>query len=395
MNSDQNPDASSTQPSAGWHEAARRMAGRAEQTAVSLKKGFPHWADSRTGAWVTTPDGDWTGGALPGMLWLALRLTKEAGYAQLARSWGERLRPRVALETAFKGFGFYYGAALGQMLADDSGAAALALEAAESLSRQFDARLGLIPLGADAEEAGETGKAFSSIDSLQAVPLLFWAARMTGDTTYSQRAARHTTRVLDIHCRPDGSIIQSSELNSADGSVLRHFTHKGASDSSVWGRAQAWGMLYAAMAYAREPEARWLEQGMAAADWWLAHVPPGMVAFWDFDDPDIPDTDCDTAATAIACAALLKLARLAPSQDRREHYLDAARRTAAALVDGYVTPTHAGDARPPGMLVGGCFTRRADARAHDSAANAELIFGSYFLLESLLVLAGDIDALEL
>ncbi len=214
------------------------------------------------------------------------------------------------------------------------------MEAAESLLGQFDPALGLIPLGKDAEEHGEVGRAFSSIDSLQATPLLFWAGKKTGDRAYADAARAHTTRVLDIHCRPDGSIIQSSELDAKSGATVRTFTHKGYSDTSVWGRAQGWGMLYSAMAFIQEPaQTRWLAQSMAAADWWLAHVPERMVAFWDFNDPAIPNTDTDTAATAMVCAAMLKLAEVAPQADARKRYRDAAERTAQALVSGYVTPT--------------------------------------------------------
>lgn len=379
-----------------WLAAAHRMLERVDHTAATLRDGFPHWADGRTGEWTTTPDGDWTGGAWPGMLWLAHAMTGAAIYRELARAWCLRLRPRAQRETAFNGFGFYCGAALGDILCGDATARTVALEAAASLERQFDPRLGVIPLGKDAEEAAEIGKAFSSIDSLQASSLLFWAADATGDASYRECAVRHTTRALDVHCRPDGSIIQSSELDAGTGEVVRHFTHKGSSESSVWGRAQAWGMLYSVMAFIRAPERpRWLEQSMAAANWWLSRVPEDAVAFWDFDDPAIPDTERDTAATSIVCAALLKLSEVAPDPTSRWRYRDAAARTARALVGGYVTPTSATDARPRGMLVGGCFNKRPDSRPRDAAQNAELIFGSYFLFESLQVLSGVVKATDL
>lgn len=380
---------------ADWRTAAEMMLGRAERSAAVKGQGFPHWADPDTGKWTTTPDGDWTGGAFPGIFWLGYCMTGQPQVLALARSWSGRLRPRVHLETAFKGFGFYYGAALGSILADDADAARLALEAAESLAGQFEPTLGLIPLGRDAEESGETGSAYSSIDSLQASPLLFWAARYTGDRRYSDCASTHTTRVLQIHSRSDGSIVQSTELDGGTGRVIRHFTHKGLGDSSVWGRAQAWGMLFSAMAFSRGRQAKWLAHGMRAADWWLANVPADGVAYWDFDDPAIPDAPRDTAATSIACAALLRLARLAPDTGARNRYRQAAEHSARALVSGYLTRPESQGAhasRPAGMLIGGCFNNRADARPHDRIINAELIFGSYYLFECLQILSGTLDA---
>ena len=379
-----------------WTSAADLMQRRAQDSAMTLAAGFPHWANAKTGEWTTTPDGDWTGGAFPGILWLAFHRTGDEKLRALARDWAVKLRPRAKLETAFKGFGFYYGAALGEMVAADETAGQVAMDAAESLVGQFDPALGLIPLGKDAEEHGEIGRAFSSIDSLQASPLLFWAGKKTGNRAYEDAARAHTTRVLDIHCRLDGSIIQSSELDSRSGATLRTFTHKGYSDTSVWGRAQGWGMLYSVMAFVQRPaETRWLNQSMAAADWWLANVPERMVAFWDFNDPAVPNTDSDTAATAMVCAAMLKLAEVAPTADDRKRYRDAAERTARALIAGYLTPTARDDTRLPGMLIGGCFNKRRESRPQDYVTNAELIFGSYFLFESLQVLGGVIEATKL
>lgn len=221
---------------------------------------------------------------------------------------------------------------------------------------------------------------------------MFWAAQKTGDASYADVASSHTSRVLDIHMRADGSIVQSSELNPKDGSIVRHFTHKGFSDSSVWGRAQAWGLVYAAIALAHHQEKRWMDQLLKGADWWLANVPPGMVAFWDFNDPAIPNCETDTAATAIVCSALLKLGKLAPSPELRAKYHNAGERTAASLVANYLTPVDDNRERPEGMLVGACFNKRRDARSQDSATNAETIFGSYYLYESLNVLDGLVEA---
>jgi hypothetical protein len=109
---------------------------------------------------------------------------------------------------------------------------------------------------------------------LQATPLLQWAARRSGEARLAELSTRHTGRVLDIHCRAGGSIIQ----------------------------------------------------------------PAGMVAYWDFDDPAISDTEYDTTATAIVGNALLKLGRLAPDAADRARYRAAGERTAFALVSAHLTP---------------------------------------------------------
>src|SRR5712691_5851361 len=61
---------------------------------------------------------------------------------------------------------------------------------------------------------------------------------------------------------------------------------------------------------------------------------------------------------------------------------------------GRRTSQHPGDRRLPGMLTEACFNKRADARPHDRANRCEFIVGSYYLFESLLVLAGRLDPLR-
>jgi unsaturated chondroitin disaccharide hydrolase len=153
-------------------------------------------------------------------------------------------------------------------------------------------------------------------------------------------------------------------------------------------------MLFATQSWlADRTRDAWIGAAVRGADWWLAHAPADRVAFWDFDDPAIPRTERDTAATAIALAALLRLARVAPGEAGRARYREAAEATGRALVERYLTPTHAGDRRVPGMLTEACFNKRTDARPHDRANRCEFIVGSYYFFESLLALAGRIDPL--
>lgn len=374
-----------------WNEAIDRMLTRVRDTAGRVGDGFPHWADPESGRWTVTADGDWTGGFWVAMLWLACHGTGEERYRRWARQWAARMRPRIASASVFKAIPFYYGGSVGHLLLNDAGAREAALEAADSLMRLYNPALGLIPLGAEAEESSRVGPAESSIDSLFASPFLLWAARETGERRMREAAWSHASRVIELHLREDGSFIQSSSLDAQSGAVIRHYTHKGYSDTSTWGRAQSWGVLLSVMSYARAPgETRWLQAAERGADWWIAHVPSDCVAFWDFDDPRIPEIERDTAATAAMACAMLKLAALADPA-KRHGYRRHAEATASALVERYLTPVSPSDRRVPGILTEGCFNKRPDSRNLDAASRNELIFGSYYLFEALHILAGRLD----
>ena len=366
--------------------AIELLRARVRSTARDVTSGLPHWADRDTGRWTTTPDGDWTGGAWLGMLWIDAFATGDASLLDRARSDLVLLQARLPVRSAFRGFPFYYGAVLGTLLHDDQQCRVTALACALSLLEMFSSDLGLIPLGSGAEEGGDVGERISSVDSLQASPLLYWAFRQTADPRY-RRCPRPHEQGAAIHQRPDGSIIQSSRL-SADGRV-GSTSHKGYSDRSVWARAQAWGMLYAAMAAEMDDEpSRWLAWAALSADWWIAHLPASTIAPWDFDAPDNDARVPDTAATAIASVALLKLAASTADTALAERARTTATASVDAMTNRHLTPLATGDDRPAGMLLDACFNMRADSRPQDAATSCESSSAAA-PLQALLILEAD------
>jgi unsaturated chondroitin disaccharide hydrolase len=315
------------------------------------------------------------------MLWLAAWRTGDARYCSAASNWAERLAPRATSKSVFKGFLFWYGAGIGRELFGDRVARQLARDGARGLIEMFNGDAGLIPLGTDAEEAAEVGNDKANIDSLPGtIPLLLTHALELGADDI---ARQHLRKHLELCVRADSSVCQSAEFDPANGALLRRYTHKGIHDDSTWGRAQAWAMVALAQAMAfGDPACK--ENAVAVADWWVKNLPPDSVAYWDFNDPMIPEVPRDTAATSIAAAALLKLAVLVP--ERRVQYRAVAKASIDALAQHHLTPTHPEDPRPAGMLTDGCFNQRLGF-----ATNNELIFGDYFFLEALLVLAGDLQ----
>jgi unsaturated chondroitin disaccharide hydrolase len=366
-----------------------RMIDRIDQTAAAGDPGFPHYGDPDTGAWTRSPEGDWTGGFWNGLLWLAAVATGEDRYRRQGLEWARRLAPRAHSETVFRGFLFWYGAALGSVLHGDEAARELAVRGARGLAELYNPRARLIPLGEQAEESTDVGRGEANIDGVPGgTPLLVWAAREAGDPRLADLAAEHARRHIELCVRADGSVVQSASFDPATGELGRRYTHKGAHEDSTWTRAQAWAMLGFAQAAAWISAEEFMEPAFRTCDWWIDHLPPDHVARWDFDAPAAPDTERDTSGTAIAAAALLKVAALAPGQAAR--YRDCAVDMLGALVTRHLTPLGPGDARPPGILTDGCYNHRIGL----ATAN-ELIWGDYFLFEALLVQDGELDPLSI
>jgi len=358
-------------------DAVRRLLVRVDGTAAAVRPRFPLAADGERGAWETHADGRWTGGFWVGLLWLAHRHTGQEAYRAAAREWMARLAPRVAIDNVLNGLVFYYGAALGAVLAGDDDARALALAAAGALGRRFEPVLGIVPLGAESGSVTSGAKTETNIDGVPGMALLAWAAGESGDATLAARARSHVRRHAEACLRDDGGLFQAAAFDPATGAVVRRFTPRGYAEDSTWTRAQSWGLLGFVLAARRDRDV--LPAATRVADFWMRRTADDPVAFWDFDDPAIPAVERDTSATAMAASALLKLAALVADAEAAGRYRTHAERTLAALVTRYLTPVGPTDPRPVGMLTEGCWQRR-----QGMAVKHELIWGDYFLLEALL-----------
>lgn len=363
--------------------AAESILHRAASTASEDAQGFPHYADMSTGTWTRSHEGDWTGGFFVGQLWLGAAAGHEE-LAAIASTWSEKLRPRVRSETIFRGFLFWYGAALGAELLGDTQAGTLAMEGAKALASSFQPIAGLLPLGPSAEESHSVGEHETNIDGVPGgAPLLYWAAKVTGNEGLRDVARSHVARHVELLVRDDGSVVQSASLDPATGRMTRTYTHKGVTDTSTWARAQAWAMLGLAQAARYEPD-QFARPAMRVCDWWCENLPPSNVSLWDFDAAEHEDEPLvDTSATAIAAAALLKMRDVAGAE-RFNRYQGTAHKMVEALVRSHLSGP--GMSTPAGILGDGCYNHRIGLAKHH-----ELVWGTYYLLECLLGLAGKLD----
>lgn len=382
--------------------AISRIIERIDATLAQSGEGFPHYADPASGIWQRSPAGDWTGGFWCGMLWLAALHTGDMRYRRQALTWAKKLEPRASSKSVFKGFLFWYGAGIGDVLFKDEEARALCEKGTRGLMDMYNAQAGLIGLGSEAEEASDTGTDEANIDALPGTTALLLGAGKGSD--HYRVGVSHVHKHIALCVRDSGSVCQSASFDPKTGNLVRRYTHKGVHSNSTWARAQAWCMVGLAQALDRGNDTVH-STATRVADWWIAHTPADRIAYWDFDDTAIPDTNRDTSASAIAAASLLKLASLIP--ERKDTYRKVAEATLVNLVNNYLTPVpvKAGaepavvtdgcvsfptlstnkDTRQPGILTQGCFNKR-----NGVATEHELIWGDYFLLEGLLALAGEI-----
>jgi len=367
-----------------WSRARLAMLHRINDPAARVSAGFPHYADAQTGDWTVSAAGDWTGGFWNGLLWLAAATEENTRdhYCSLAERWTKMLEPRLESETIFRGFLFYYGAVLGAILLENDHARQTALAGAHELATLYNPAAGLLPLGGEAEEASDVGRYETSIDGVQGMALLHWAARETGEERLANIAVQHALRHIGFCVRDDGSVCQSASFDAESGQMTRRYTHKGLRSDSTWNRAQAWAMLgYAVNASWAPQQAEFIDAAVLVADWWLEHVPDDRVAYWDFDASEGPQTLRDTSGTAIAAASLLKLAKISPTSEQRTRYRREAESTVAALIDRHLVPFDDPRGRVAGALTDGCYNHRIGL-----ATQSELIWGDYYLFEALNVL---------
>lgn len=154
------------------------------------------------------------------------------------------------------------------------------------------------------------------IDNMMNLELLFWASKHGGRRAWYDMAVSHALHAARDHVRPDGSTYHLVVYDPASGAVRSRGTVQGYSASSTWARGQAWALNGFTMTYRETADTRFLNTARLVADWFIDHLPPDHIPYWDFDDPAIPNAPRDTSAAAIAASGLLELSLLDPDGAR-------------------------------------------------------------------------------
>ena len=319
--------------------------------------------------------GNWFCGFWVGLLVAAYLRTRNETYLALAKERMLLVAPRANDgNTHDIGFIFYPSAITLFHVTCDAHYADIAAQAADRLRR----RLIMTPRGSYISAWGPLddmrGRRSSAIDTMANLPLLYWAAKYQDDASFTLAGEAHAMMTRESFIRPDMSTYHAVEYDIETGERARGFTFQGYADSSCWPRGQAWAIY----GYTRTAEATgkrvYLDLAEELSGYFLKRTGPSLVPPWDFDDPAVPNTLLDTAASAIVASAFADMAALHPDPKKGEVWGQRARDILAVLCERHL----ARDEAHRGLLRHGCYSK-----PHNQGVDSAVMFGDFFFMEAL------------
>src|SRR3954451_4737581 len=329
---------------------------------------------SSTGGWNTAPASDWRSGFFAGALWLMYERTGDPAWKARGEARTTGLRSQQA-DTSSHDVGFKiftsFGNAYRLTLPSNDAYRQVILTAAGSLASRYSPTVGSVrSWGATTDPSFQV-----IIDNMMNLELLFWAAQHGGSPAWQDMAVSHALKTRDNHVRADGSTYQLVVYDSATGAVKSRGTHQGANAESTWSRGQAWAVYGFTMAYRYTHDVRFLDTARRTADFFLSHLPPDKVPYWDLELASTTGQPRDSSAAAIAASGLLELSRLDTDAARGATYFEAAK----AILTSLSSPAYLAEGTATASIL-----RHGTQNQPAGSFDTGLIYGDYYFLEALL-----------
>jgi unsaturated chondroitin disaccharide hydrolase len=191
------------------------------------------------------------------------------------------------------------------------------LNSAKSLSTRFNPKVGCIK----SWNAKDPNDFIVIIDNMMNLELLFWATKVTGDSSFYKIAVTHANTTMQNHFRPDYSSYHVINYNAETGAVKQKKTAQGFADESAWARGQAWGLYGFTVMYRETKDRKYLDQANHIAHFILSNpnLPADKIPYWDFNAPGMPNVLRDASAAAVMASALIELSSYAGAQQSKEY----------------------------------------------------------------------------
>lgn len=207
-------------------------------------------------------------------------------------------------------------------------------------------------------------------DSMCSLGLFAEAARLTGDSSYLDRAKKHADLTLDIIVRDDYTTCHTYLFNPQGLPVMEQ-NKQGYANGSCWARGMAWVIAGMSEMYEDTGEVRYLDCAKRLIDTYLLKCEPDMIARWDLDFTGNTEQEFDTSASAITAYGMLNVYEATGD----EFYLECAKRILVTLYEGYSAKD---DEAYGAVLKHGVANKPSKA-----GVDVGLIYGDYFFALTL------------
>lgn len=267
---------------------------------------------------MTTSGADWwCSGFFPGVLWYLYENSKNPELLSHAKDYTSRIeKEKNNTSTHDLGFMLYCSYGNGFRLTGDSSYKQVLLKGVESLASRFKPMPGLI-------RSWDFGKWQYPviIDNMMNLEYLLWAAKVSGNTRYSDICISHADKTMQNHYRLDYSCYHVVSYDTITGKAESRENHQGYSDESAWSRGQAWGLYSYTFLYRETRNKRYLNEAIHIANYIFnqPNMPKDYIPYWDFMAPKIPNEPRDASAAAVMASSLIDLSSFVDSKLSKQY----------------------------------------------------------------------------
>jgi hypothetical protein len=327
-----------------------------------------------SGVLIASNSGWWTSGFFPGSLWYLYEYSKDEKIKDAAIQMTSRVeKEKNNTGTHDLGFMLYCSFGNGFRITGEESYKEVLLTGAKSLSTRFRPNIGCI------QSWGSTKRWQCPviIDNMMNLELLLWAFSQTGDSSFYNIAVTHADTTILNHFRPDYSTWHVVSYDTITGKVEVKQTAQGAADGSSWARGQSWGLYGYTVMYRETGLQRYLDQAQHIADFLINHpnIPEDKIPYWDYDAPDIPNTERDASAGAIMASALIELSGYV-GPEKKDKFLAVAEKQIRSLASpAYMTKT--------GENADFILMHSVGSLPAKSEVNVPLSYADYYFIEAL------------
>lgn len=342
----------------------------------SIPEMLPRSVD-KNGGLETSDSYFWTSGFYPGTLWYLYEYTGDEQLKEMA----SKMSDRVEIQKYNKDnhdVGFMINCSFGNKyrLLGDTACIDIITTTARSLSTRYRSAVGCTRSWS---HPGTLHWQFPVIiDNMMNLELLCCATELSGDKRFYDMAISHADKTMANHFRPDYSCYHVVNYDTISGNALQKCTWQGYADESVWSRGQSWALYGYTMMYRETKQLRYLQQAKHIAKFLLNHpkMPQDKIPYWDFNDPDIPNTLRDASAAAIMASALLELSDYVDKATRQDYVTVAETQLRTLASDEYLAKS--------GENANFILKHSVGFLPQNSEVDVPLTYADYYFVEALM-----------